>query len=152
MWVEKRKDTKPKIFLVLKIVGFSLAVAGVVLLILGIATPDPSSSNSLFAGTAQKMGVIFGGAACLIISISLIFAGFTPSIKRIQVKTTKYIVSDNKEDLTDIATDAADIAEPALSKLKKQQNKRNFAKNAASRSMRMQNSASTVERSNKGQL
>ena len=90
-----RKDTKPKIFLVLKIVGFSLAAAGVVLLILGIATPDPSSSNSLFAGTAQKMGVIFGGAACLIISISLIFAGFTPSIKRIQVKTTKYIVSDN---------------------------------------------------------
>lgn len=124
----KRKDTKPKIFLVLKIVGFLLAAVGLVLLIVGIATPDPSSSNSWFAGTAQKMGVIFGGAACLIIAISLIFAGFTPSIKRIQVKTTKYVVSDNKEDLTDIATDAADIAEPALSKLKKATKQKKFCK------------------------
>lgn len=129
----KRKDTKLKIFLVLKIVGFSLAAAGIVLLILGIATPDPCSSNSLFAGTAQKMWVIFGGAACLIISISLIFAGFTPSIKRIQVKTTKYIMSDNKEDLTDIATDAADIAEPALSKLKKATKQKKFCKECGKR-------------------
>ena len=64
----------------------------------------------------------------MMIAIALIVAGFTPSIKRIQVKTTKYVVSDNKEDLTDIATDAADIAGPAISKLKKATKQKKFCK------------------------
>ena len=112
-----KKTEKPKHFLVLKIIGIALVMAGIILLILALTSkPVDMLDNGWFASQSSKMGKIFGGAVCLMIGIVVIFAGFTPEIHKMGVKTTKYIQEDNKEGLTDIADTSADIKSGAITK------------------------------------
>ena len=100
---------KPKLFLILKIVGFVgiiVAIFGIVMIITGF--DDFESNNYLIGMFAIPLG--------LMMTFAGIFIGFGPEIAKLKTKTTKYIQQENKQDLTDIATTQADIASEAVTK------------------------------------
>ena len=109
------KNQKPKIFLILKFIGFTLLAIGIILVITGITkdTPDMDNDN-WFAGTTSKMFTIFGGVACCMFSIPVLIFGFRTEITKLNTKTTKYIQEENKDDLKDIASNTADISSDAI--------------------------------------
>lgn len=100
-------NKKPKILLVLKIFGFigvGISIAGVVLLITGFGNFE---SNNFLIG----MFVLVVGFPMASICLGL---GFKPEMAKLGAKTYKYIQSENKEDLKDIANTSAEIInEPA---------------------------------------
>lgn len=113
-------NKKPKHFLIFKIIGFTMLAIGVILLItaFSIDVPDMSSSN-WFEMESKKSGTIFGGVACCMVSVAFLVAGFRPEISKMMTKSAKYIQEENKEDLTDIASNTADIAGDAITKVTK---------------------------------
>lgn len=111
---------KPKIFLVLKILASVLIVAGIVLIIIGATMNNPDmSSSGWFDAQSSRNGFIFGGVGVLIVGIFLLLTAFVPSFQKINIKTKKYIIDQNKEDLQDISSQTADIVSPAVTKVTK---------------------------------
>ena len=101
------KEKKPIIFLILKIVGvlgIGLAVFGFVLAIKGFG--DFESNNFMIGAIITPFGFMLGVGGLVI--------GFRPEITKASVKTAKYIQAENKEDLTQIATQSAEIASEAV--------------------------------------
>ena len=98
-------NKKPIHFLVLKIVGltgFALAVIGWILIF-------TAERNSLMTGTILLLlGVIMASVGIAI--------GFTPEFAKMRTRVIKYIQQENKDDLTDIANDRADIMSGAVKK------------------------------------
>lgn len=103
---------KPKHFIVLKIVGFvavAAAIWGIVFLIMGFS--NFSSNKFMIGGMLMTFG-IFIAAPCL-------FMGFSPEISKLSTKSAKYIQKQNKEDLTEIVSTAADISRDAVTTVTK---------------------------------
>ena len=103
------KNNKPLFFLILKIIGF----IGIIIAILGFyfiftGFGDFESNNFMIGMFIIPLGIIIG-VPCLI-------NGFHPEITKANIKSTKYIQEDNKEDLKDIADNAADITSDAITK------------------------------------
>ena len=116
MQKERNENNKlPKIYMVLKIIGFSLLILGIILLILSFVL----FKEQTFDSNVSKMGLRFGGACSIIFSFVFNFIGFSPNIAKLQVKTKKYLINENKEDLTDISSVSGDIAEPHVKKITK---------------------------------
>ena len=67
---------------------------------------DFSNNNFMIGGFMMCVGM-FAGITCL-------SAGFKPELTRLKTKTTKYIQEENKEDLTDIVSNTADISSEAI--------------------------------------
>ena len=98
---------KPIYFLILKIVGvigIAAAVYGAVLAIRGFG--DFESNDFMIGGFLATFG-LFVGISCTVV-------GFGPEIAKMRAKTTRYIVEENKDDLTAIASNTADIMSDAV--------------------------------------
>lgn len=102
---EEKKTKLPKIFIVLRIIAGLLIAVGIVLFIL---------SFTLQVDAGASMGIRFGGMTCFIFGFVIMFWGLAPSIQKTMIKTQKHIVSENKEDLKDIANVSADISKDAV--------------------------------------
>ena len=92
-----KKEKLPTIFIVLRVIAFTMIGLGIVLAI---------AVNISFLGIT-------------VFSIVPLFWGFFPSIQKLAVKTQKYVVNENKDDLSQLADTNADISQNAAKKLAK---------------------------------
>lgn len=106
------KILKPKIYLILKIIGFTMIPVGIALIITGAITLANSSS-------LEGVAFIMPGAFVTFISIPLLMFGFSPDIAKVATRTNRYIQQENKEDLESIATMKADISSSGVTKVAK---------------------------------
>ena len=101
------KQQKPIIFLILKILAplfLAVAITGIVLSVKGFG--DFESNNFMLGGILTTFG-FFLTFACAIF-------GFSPEIRKLSIKTQKYQIEENKQDLTDIANTTAEIHKDAV--------------------------------------
>lgn len=103
---------KPKIFTILKIVGFICIPVAIVGFILSASNFGNFDNNLFMVG-----GIV--GALSFVLGVNCLIFGFLPEIKKVGVKTVKYLQEENKEDLTDLASTAADITKDAVTKTTK---------------------------------
>ena len=118
-----KENQKPKLFLVLKILGFTMIVIGLAVLIVGLNMKVPEDNFDMIFGNSvqnrmdaitKKNFTIFGGVACIMFSIPILSVGFSIEIKKMGIKTKKYVLEENREDLSNIADITADIAEESV--------------------------------------
>ena len=86
--MSNNEHKKPIIYLVLRILGFTLLAVGIILFISAITThvPDMGQDN-WFEASTRRMQLFFGGSACLMFAFTFIIASFTPNFKNIAIKT-----------------------------------------------------------------
>ncbi len=106
------KTPEPKHFKVFRAIGFSLLVIGLILIVLGVIIGGDTFDM-------PNMGMLISGVFLVFISISFIFIGFLPKIRKIQIDSTKYFQEENKETLIDIANTKADIHKDAITEVAK---------------------------------
>ena len=111
--MESKQNKKPKFFLILRIIGFSILVIGLTLLILGIVLAEPGKYGS------DKIGFIIPGAFLTLASIMPIVMSFAPEFKKIAIAEQRYVQEQTKEDLTIIADNFADVSSGAIKKTAK---------------------------------
>ena len=111
--MEDKKNKKPKFFLILRIVGFTILAIGLILLILGIVLAEPGKYG------ADKIGFILPGVMLIMLSIMLIFNSFLPEIQKISIARQRYIQEETKDDLKTIADNLADVSVGAVKKTAK---------------------------------
>lgn len=115
-----KENKAPKVYLILKIIGFLMIAVGAVLIIVGLIQNVPSmGDDSWFNASTTRMGLIFGGLACCLFGIFLTITGFTPSIMKVQIKTQKHVINENADDLKNIADTGADIVSGGVGKIVK---------------------------------
>ena len=102
--MKKENPKLSKTYLILKIIGGLLLATGILLFILSFVIFNQSGEE------ASRMGMRFGGTCAFIIGIFITFCGFMPNISKLNVKTTKYIMNQNQDDLTDISTMQGEIS------------------------------------------
>lgn len=103
------KNNKPKHFLIFKILGILGAmsfIASMVLMVIGFGNFE----NKIFIIAMIMMPF------SIMLSVLGISVGFGPEIAKMSTKTAKYIQQENKETLTEIASERADIASDAITK------------------------------------
>ena len=102
-------NNQPRHFLIFKIVGvvgIVVAVTGIILTIVGFGD---------FESNKFMVGSLLGAFGSMVASVGLTM-GFSPEIAKIKAKSARYIQEENKEDLTAIANNAAEIMSDAVSK------------------------------------
>lgn len=110
-------NKKPKHFLIFKIAGFSLLAIGIIVLIIGLSVNVPEmGADDWFELSSKRSSTIMAGVVCCMFSMPLFFLGFRAEITKMMTKSAKYIQEENKQDLTDIASNTADIASDAVKK------------------------------------
>jgi ribosomal protein L40E len=100
---------RPRHFWIFKIIGVIGAVAtvtGIVLTVTGFG--DFESNNFMIGGFVAVIGVMMTALGITI--------GFSPEIAKARAKTLRYIQEENKDDLTAIANNSAEIMSDAVSK------------------------------------
>ena len=100
---------RPRHFWIFKIIGVIGAVAtvtGIVLTVTGFG--DFESNNFMIGSFVAVIGVMMTALGITI--------GFGPEIAKARAKTLRYIQEENKEDLTAIANNSAEIMSDAVSK------------------------------------
>lgn len=118
--MDEKKTTKPVFFMILKIIGFALLAIGIIILITNLNKQVPSmGSNGWFEAERSKSFGIFAGIAFSMISIFIISIAFSPEIKKLTVKTTKYVLDENKDDIKSIADTSAEIGSDAITTVTK---------------------------------
>lgn len=99
----------PRYFWIFKIIGVIGAVATVTGIVLAITGFGDFESNNFMIGTfVSVIGVMMTAFG--------IAVGFGPEIAKARAKTLRYIQEKNKEDLTAIANNSAEIMSDAVSK------------------------------------
>lgn len=106
------KNNKPKLFLILKIIGIIGIIIGIYGITLSIGGFGDFESNDFMIGGFMTTFGLFIGISCTV-------GGFIPELAKLRTKTAKYIQEQNKEDLTDIASNTADITSEAITKTTK---------------------------------
>ena len=99
----------PRHFWIFKIIGVIGAVAtvtGIVLTVTGFG--DFESNNFMIGSFVAIIGVMMTALGITI--------GFGPEIAKARAKTLRYIQEENKDDLTAIANNSAEIMSDAVSK------------------------------------
>lgn len=110
-------NKKPKHFLIFKIAGFSLLAIGIIVLIIGLSVNVPEmGADNWFEMSTKRSSTIMAGVVCCMFSVPLIVMGFRAEITKMMTKSAKYIQEENKQDLTDIASNTAEIASDAVKK------------------------------------
>lgn len=94
------------IFKILGVIGVIAAVAGIVLAIAGFGNFE--SNNFMIGSFVAVIGVMLTALGITI--------GFSPEIAKARAKTLRYIQEENKEDLTAIANNSAEIMSDAVSR------------------------------------
>ena len=100
---------RPRHFWIFKIIGVIGAVAtvtGIVLTVTGFG--DFESNNFMIGSFVAVIGVMMTAPGIAI--------GFAPEIAKARAKTLRYIQEENKDDLTAIANNSAEIMSDAVSK------------------------------------
>jgi hypothetical protein len=100
---------RPRHFWIFKIIGVIGAVAtvtGIVLTVVGFG--DFESNNFMIGSFVAVIGVMMTALGITI--------GFGPEIAKARAKTLRYIQEENKDDLTAIANNSAEIMSDAVSK------------------------------------
>jgi hypothetical protein len=100
---------RPRHFWIFKIIGVIGAVAtvtGIVLTVVGFG--DFESNNFMIGSFVAVIGVMMTALGIAI--------GFGPEIAKARAKTLRYIQEENKDDLTAIANNSAEIMGDAVSK------------------------------------
>jgi hypothetical protein len=100
---------RPRHFWIFKIIGVIGAVAtvtGIVLTVTGFG--DFESNNFMIGSFVAVIGVMMTALGITI--------GFGPEIAKARAKTLRYIQEENKDDLTAIANNSAEIMSDAVSK------------------------------------
>ena len=105
-------NKKPKHFVVFKIIGFIGIVLGIVGIVLSISGFGNFDNNNFMIGGFLACFGIFIGVTCLAI-------GFRPEISKLSTKSAKYIINENKDDLTNITNTSADIVGGAVTRTAK---------------------------------
>lgn len=100
-FMSEQKPKLPKIYLVLRIFGSLLMIAGIALIIVK-------------AVGASGFELMVGGLACLVFGFVVLVGSFAPNMQRIEIKTKRYILHENKEDLADISNQTAEVISPAV--------------------------------------
>lgn len=95
------KVKKPKMYLILKIVAIILLIGSLTMIILSFTLGDEMDSN---------FGLRMGGFLCLPICVFLMFIAFLPNIQRAMIKTNKYVIDKNKEELKGISQQSGEIS------------------------------------------
>jgi hypothetical protein len=101
---------KPYAFIILRIVGIcflAIALFGIVLAIIGFGDFE---TNRFMIGALMTVFGLFIGVSCTVM-------GFLPEISKTTVQTQKYIQSENKDDLKEIADTQAEINANAVTTL-----------------------------------
>ena len=102
--MEEREKLKiPTIHVVFMILGPMLLIGGIVMFIFGMTT-------DIFALCPVGGFSIPAGAG-------LTFWGFMPLLHKATIKTQKYILDQNQEELKDISSTSADISSEAITKV-----------------------------------
>lgn len=107
---KKEKNKKPKLFLVAKIIAVVLFLVGIPLFISSFFV----GGDGTFEAETTAMGLRFGGMCACIFGLSALFFGFAPNLHRTSIKTQKYIIDENKDDLKDIVDAKVDISKDAI--------------------------------------
>lgn len=106
----KQSNKYPTHLRVLGILGAILFVAGLVILILGLMKKVPGmGADNWFDSQSAKMFTCFGGGVMIMCGLALSIMALMPLIAKLNIKTTKYIAKDNKNDFKDIADTSGDI-------------------------------------------
>ena len=100
---------RPRHFWIFKIIGVIGAVATVVGIVLAVAGFGDFESNNFMIG-------IFVAVIGVMMTALGIAIGFGPEIAKARAKTLRYIQEENKDDLTAIANNSAEIMSDAVSK------------------------------------
>lgn len=106
------KIEEPKVYRVLRILGFTLLAAGIGLIVAGIIISqdiDPFESSLDFT-------LIAIGMFTVVASIGITIGGFTPKMSALSARTDRYVQEISKRDLKAVADIKADIASEAISK------------------------------------
>lgn len=112
---ENNKEKKSKFttaFLILKIIGPILIIAGIVCFVI---------SNSNFGNFENDNFMTYAiiGGICLFIGFICTAFGFVPDIAKLNIKLAKHIQNENKDDLKDIVDTGTDIVGEATTKTAK---------------------------------
>ena len=110
--MEEKVNKPPKLYFILKIVAFCMLGVGLILVTLGIIfgkMNDPHFDMSY-------MFMIMPGAFLAFLSLPMLLISFLPNIQRARIATVKYVQNENKEDLTEIVSNSADIAGTGIKK------------------------------------
>ena len=100
---------RPRHFWIFKIIGVIGAVATVTGMVLTVAGfVDFESNNFMIGSFVAVIGVMMTALGIAI--------GFGPEIAKARAKTLRYIQEENKDDLTAIANNSAEIMSDAVSK------------------------------------
>lgn len=100
-------NNQPRHFLIFKImgvVGIIVAVTGIILTIIGFG--DFESNNFMIGGFLTVIGIMLSGFGIMI--------GFVPEIAKARTKIIRYIQEENKEDLSAIASNSAELMSDAV--------------------------------------
>jgi hypothetical protein len=99
-----KKPTHFHIFKLVGVVGVITAVVGIALAISGFG--DFETNNFMIGGFMTTFGIMMGGIGLMI--------GFAPEISKKRFQTLRYIQEENKDDLTAIANNTAEIMSDAV--------------------------------------
>ena len=102
-------NKKPAFFLIFKIIGFigiAAAIYGFYLAISGFG--DFESNNFMIGGFVATFGLFVG--------VSSLVIGFRPEIAKMSASSTRYIMEENKDDLSAVASTGAEIMSDAVTK------------------------------------
>ena len=110
----KNKTKEPKHLVVLRVLGFILLIIGIFLIVLGFGVIRESRS---FGGSRPTPAIFVPGIFAAFFSIPCLIIGFSAKISKMQMDTAKYIQEKNKETMTDIASNTAEITSDGIIKV-----------------------------------
>ena len=102
------ENKKPKIFLICKIVGFSLLAVSITLIVLSFVV------ESEWKGHAPHPALMIPGVLLLALATGLTLRGFTLELSKIMLNNAKYIQQETKETQKDIVDTAEEISHDAV--------------------------------------
>jgi hypothetical protein len=106
---------EPKLYLILRILGFTLLVIGICMIVAGIIVGqdiDPFESSLDMALIFPGVFIVMGGISCTVI-------GFEPKMAMMSARKARYIQEMTKGDLKAVADTQADISIEAVSRTAK---------------------------------
>lgn len=107
---------EPRHLGVLRVLATVLLIIGIVLIVLGVGVVRQSSN---FGGSRPTPALFVPGIFAAFFSIPCFVIGFSAKIGKMHMEKIKYMQELNKETMTDIASNSADIAGEGITKVTK---------------------------------
>lgn len=114
--MSENKIKEPKHFIVFRILGILMLIAGITLVVLSCTVLGEKFMENV---VAPNPAALVPGLFMIVISIGLISAGFSPKIAKLSAKGARYIQQETKDEAKEIASTGAEIASEAITKTAK---------------------------------